>query len=59
MIKEKINWEDDALEKINKATFFIRGFAKSKVEKAAQEKGMEKITLEFMEQVRNDAMSKV
>ena len=57
MSREKISWEKDALEKINKAPFFIRGFAKSKVEKTAAEQGVINITLEFVEQVRNKEMS--
>ena len=52
MNSEILAWEKDALERIEKAPFFIRKFAKNKVEKAALAQGETTITLEFVEKVR-------
>lgn len=59
MSKQEVQWEADALEKMNKAPFFIRSFAKKKVETAARERGVTSITLEFMEKVRQKEMDAV
>jgi len=59
MSKSDIHWEADALAKINKAPFFIRSFAKKKVETAARDRGLSTITLEFMEKVRQKEMEVV
>ena len=58
MSRDSIIWEADALKKLNKAPFFIRGFAKRTVENAAVENGLSFITLDFMEQVRKKEMKK-
>jgi hypothetical protein len=55
MSTEKPVWEDEALKKLEKAPFFIRKFAKSKVEKAAIAQGETRITVEFVEKVRQSA----
>jgi hypothetical protein len=57
MSTEKPIWEDEALKKLEKAPFFIRKIAKNKVEKAAIAKGESRITLEFVEQVRQKESS--
>ena len=52
MNTEILKWDDDALKKIEKAPFFVRKLAKNRVEKAAIANGMTRITVEFVEQVR-------
>ena len=52
MSTENLTWDDEALKKIEKAPFFIRKFAKTKVEKAAIAQGETRITVEFVEKVR-------
>lgn len=52
MSNETLIWEEAALQKIQKAPFFIRKFAKNKVEKAAIEQGETRITVEFVERIR-------
>lgn len=49
---ESPKWDDEALKKIEKAPFFVRKLAKSRVEKAAIANGVTIITAEFVEQVR-------
>ena len=44
-----IDWEEDALKRLEKIPPFVRKMAKSKIEKAAQEAGEEKVTSEFMD----------
>lgn len=52
----KIEWDEAALERINKAPFFVRQFAKDKVEKAAIAQGATKITVELMEKIKQQEM---
>lgn len=52
MSESTLIWDDNALKKLKKAPFFIRGYAKSKVEKAARAQGIKVITLDFMETIR-------
>lgn len=51
-----MEWDKDALAKLNKAPFFIRKIARGKVEKAARAEGIDRITLEFMERIKNKEM---
>lgn len=53
MSKSAITWEEDASKHIDKAPFFVRAFARKKVEKAALEDGLSIVTKEFVEKVRN------
>ena len=55
MSSAKLTWDDEALKKIEQAPFFIRKIAKNKVEKAAIAQGESRITVEFVEQVRQKA----
>ncbi len=52
MSTAELIWDDEALEIIEQAPFFIRKIAKNKVEKAAIAQGESRITVEFVEQVR-------
>lgn len=52
MSTANLQWDEEALKKIEKAPFFIRKLAKNKVEKAAIAEGKTKITAEYVEQVR-------
>lgn len=52
MSTDKLNWEQEALALLNKAPFFIRKLAKNKIEKAAIEQGLETISAEFVESIR-------
>ena len=52
MSSGNLTWDDEALKKLEKAPFFIRKFAKNKVEKAAAIQGETRITAEFVEKVR-------
>lgn len=58
MSKVEIQWEQDALDRINQAPFFIRGVAKRKVEKVALRMGQDTVTLALVEQVKQDNMKK-
>jgi hypothetical protein len=50
--KAELNWDEEARKYIDKAPFFVRGFARKKVEKAATENGVSLITKEFVEKIR-------
>jgi len=49
-------WTPEAEELANRAPIFIRAFAKKKIEKAAEEAGIEEITLKFVEDMRKKLM---
>lgn len=57
MSTDKLTWDEEALKKIDQAPFFIRKIAKNKVEKAATAQGETRITVEFVEQVRQKVAS--
>ena len=57
MTTELIEWDAEALKKLKKAPFFIRGFAKKKVEKAAKALGKKKVTLALFEKIKNKEMA--
>lgn len=56
MAGNQIEWDDDAKQRLAKAPFFIRPLAKSKVEKAARERGETRITLALFEQIKHREM---
>lgn len=58
MSHSKIEWDDDAKQRLAKAPFFIRPLAKSKVEKAAREQGHTRITLALFEQIKQQEMGR-
>ncbi len=55
---EKMEWDEDAKQRLQKAPFFIRPLARSKVEKAARERGETRVTLALFEQIKQQEMGK-
>ena len=53
---KSIPWDADAEAELKRAPFFIRKLARSRVEKAARERGMERVTMALVEQVKNREM---
>lgn len=58
MSKSELEWDEAALARINRAPFFIRPLARRKVESAAREKGLTRITLEFLEGIKQKEMGR-
>ena len=56
MSKADLEWDADATRRLKKAPFFVRKIARGKIEKTAREQGLKRITLEFVEQVKNREM---
>ena len=52
----KIEWDDDALARINKAPFFVRKMAREKVEKAAEAMGEKRISAELLDRIKLQEM---
>ena len=46
------HWTPEALEKLKRAPFFVRPFAKRKIEAEARAQNLPEITAEFVEQLR-------
>ena len=49
MTSEELPWDEDALKRLDNIPAFVRGMAKSKIEKAAKAAGETRVTTEFME----------
>lgn len=49
MSEQAIQWDEDALKRIEKIPSFVRNMAKSKIEKAAIAAGEEKVTVAFLD----------
>ncbi len=53
-----IEWDEAALRRLKRAPFFVRGMAKRRVEQAAREEGVGRITVEFMERIKRREMGR-
>ena len=49
MSESTLEWEEAALQRLEKIPSFVRGMAKKKIEKAAIAAGEDIVTAEFME----------
>ena len=49
MSNESLPWDEEALKRLEKIPAFVRGMAKSKIEKAAKAAGESKVTVVFMD----------
>jgi hypothetical protein len=49
-------WDEEALKRLEKIPAFVRGMAKGKIEKEAQEAGETRITTEFMDKIKSKLM---
>lgn len=49
MTDQAIQWDDEALQRIEKIPSFVRKMAKSKIEKAAIAAGEQRVTVEFLD----------
>lgn len=56
MSNTALSWEEEALKRLEKIPVFVRGMAKGKIEKAAQEAGITTITTEFMDKIKDKMM---
>jgi len=48
MSDEKLPWDDEALERLEKMPSFVRKMVKNKIEKAAKQAGETKVNADFM-----------
>ncbi|QWR78871.1 hypothetical protein E2O03_002475 [Candidatus Magnetomonas plexicatena] len=48
-----LQWEPEALKRLDKVPVFVRWMAKSSIEKHAREKGLTTITVALMEEARH------
>jgi hypothetical protein len=49
MTEQSIQWDEEALTRIEKIPAFVRKMAKSKIEKAALAAGEERVTVAFLD----------
>ncbi|MCP4595243.1 PCP reductase family protein [Neptuniibacter sp.] len=53
---EKLEWDDAAKQRVDAAPFFVRKLIRHKVEKAAKQQGLSRITEELLDQVKQKQM---
>lgn len=51
-----MKWEPEAEERLKRVPFFVRPMAKSAVERLARERGLDIVTPDLMEEVKNRSM---
>ena len=56
MSNNTLTWNEDALKRLGNVPFFVRPMAKSKIEKAALERGLDTITVELMDEIKKKEM---
>lgn len=56
MSDKALDWDQDALERINRAPFFVRKMAKAKVEKTARALGKTRVTAELLDRIKREEM---
>lgn len=52
----KLEWDNAAKERVDAAPFFVRKLIRHKVEKAARQQGLERITVELLDRVKQKQM---
>jgi len=57
MSQTALQWEEDAQALLKKVPAFVRPMAKKKIEKLASEMGIETITVELVNQVKEKQMA--
>lgn len=58
MGRDTVEWDEAAIRRLQSAPFFVRRIARGKVEKAAREQGVRRISVEFMEKIRKKEMGR-
>jgi len=48
----KMKWEDKAEQRIKRAPFFVRPFARAKAEAEARKRGLDVVTEELLEELK-------
>lgn len=56
MSGDELEWDAEALERINRAPFFVRKMARAKVEKAARALGEKRVTAELLDRIKREEM---
>ncbi|MGH1463409.1 MAG: PCP reductase family protein [Neptuniibacter sp.] len=52
----KLEWDDAASKRVEAAPFFVRKLIRHKVEKAARAQGLDRITVDLLDQVKQKQM---
>jgi uncharacterized protein (UPF0248 family) len=49
-----MRWQKEAMERIKKAPIFVRPFIKMRLEAKAKERGLEEITVELIDEIKEN-----
>ncbi|MCG8315718.1 MAG: PCP reductase family protein [Pseudomonadales bacterium] len=55
-MSDAVEWDQEALDKLDKAPFFVRKMVKGKVEEAARQRGATRVTGELFDELKKQAM---
>lgn len=56
MTEKTLEWDEEALARLENIPAFVRGMAKGKIEKAALAAGEAQVTVEFMDKIKQQEM---
>jgi len=56
MAKQKMRWDPKAEKMMKKVPFFVRPLAKRKAEEAARKRGLDEVTVQLVEELRDQNM---
>jgi AdoMet-dependent heme synthase len=54
MSDAKIAWDDAAAARLQKVPFFIRPLVRSRAERAARERGLPRVTVQLLDELKSD-----
>jgi hypothetical protein len=55
-MREEIEWDEEALNRLKKVPFFVRSKARAKIEQAAKSRGLAVITVALMDEIKKQEM---
>lgn len=58
MSGKALEWDADAEQRLKQAPFFVRRIARQKVERAARERGLNRVTLDLVESIKHREMGR-
>ena len=58
MTNQPLEWDAEAERRLKQAPFFVRRIARQKVERAAREQGLSRVTLALVESIKQRDMGR-
>jgi hypothetical protein len=55
MSKQKVEWDEEAERRLRNVPFFVRPLVRVRAERAARERGLSRVTVELLSELRTSA----